>query len=94
MLCVVLRVRVISRKETSGSETVEHLTKIRRACQNIVVRVKGIDAKSIMNAQLDPALGHDLHQPERSAGRYGLRVAGALDQNDGTDPLLRDRKPA
>ena len=94
MLFVAPRASIVGRKKPLRSETIEHLAKMRCACQNLFVWVKGIDAQIITNAQFDAALGHNLHQARRSTRRYGLCVASALDLNDGTDPMLWDRKPA
>ncbi|MET4019710.1 hypothetical protein ABIB73_007544 [Bradyrhizobium sp. F1.4.3] len=72
---------------------IEHLAKVRCPSHNVDVGLKRIDTEIVTNAQLDPGRGHDLHEPDRSPRRYGLRIPAAFGLHDGTNPTLRHREP-
>ncbi|MET4221101.1 hypothetical protein ABIB00_006336 [Bradyrhizobium sp. LB14.3] len=59
-------------------------------CTLSQLRIKRIDTETVTSAQFDPGRGHDLHQPERSSRRYGMRITATFDLHHGIDPTLRD----
>ena len=59
---------MVGRKKASRSETVVHFAEIRSARHDVVVRIKGVDAQSVSDAQFNPGAWHDLHQPESASG--------------------------
>jgi len=83
MLVVTSKARVVSCQETWRPVAIMHLAKIRRACQNIVVRIIRVCAKTVSDAQPGVGFGHDLHQAHRAFWRDGAHLAAAFDARHG-----------
>src|SRR6266702_1476596 len=94
MLFKTLWTGIVGGEESRRSETVMQFAKIRGTHQDVVAWIKWIDAQSVANAQLNPGLGHDLHQPERSLWRDCSLICAALELHNCANPALRDREPA
>jgi hypothetical protein len=62
------------------------------ACQNVVARIKRIEAKLMASAELNPSARHELHQPHRAARRDCMLVACAFNLDSRTDPACRTVK--
>jgi len=63
-----------------------HLSQVRGASKNVVVRIKGIDAKAMAVPQIGPGIGHDLHEAHCARRRDGAYASTAFQHHDGIDP--------
>jgi hypothetical protein len=55
MLLIPLRTRVVSGEKSGRSETVVHFTEVSCTCHDVIVRIKGINAQSVTDAQFNPS---------------------------------------
>ena len=90
MFFVASRAGIVGREEAGRAVAIVQLAKIRRARENVVVRIKGISAKAVARPQVGPRLRHDLHQPHRPLGRHGAHVTATFRLHDGLDPRRRN----
>jgi hypothetical protein len=92
VLFIPRRPRVVGCKDACRSEAVAQLPEIPGACQNVVARIKRIEAKLMASAELNPSARHELHQPHRAARRDCMLVACAFNLDSRTDPACRTVK--